>query len=104
MNSAATALTAFICIFAGALLGLRIRRMLPDHHFSDDARDVVKMGIGLIATLAALVLGLLVSSSMGTLTTMNSEMEQLGGKIIMLDRILASYGAETKEVRETLKS
>lgn len=104
MNAAATALTAFVCIFAGALIGMRIRAALPEHHFSDDAKDVVKMGIGLIATLAALVLGLLVSSSMGTLVTMNNELEQLGAKVIMLDRVLASYGPETKEVRGTVRS
>ncbi len=104
MSSVTTALIVFVCIFAGALFGMRIRAALPKHHFSDEAKDVVKMGIGLIATLAALVLGLLVSSSMGTLVTMNNELEQLGAKVIMLDRVLADYGPETGEVRETLRS
>src|SRR5512135_936621 len=103
MGSAAIALVSFACIFAGALIGLFIRSVLPRHHLNDDSKDVVKLGIGLIATLAALVLGLLVSSSMSALVTMNSELEKMGAKIVMLDRILASYGPETKEVRGVLR-
>ena len=102
MSAITVALIAFACIFGGALLGLRIRSFLPDHHMSADARDIVKLGAGLIATLAALVLGLLVSSAKGTLDTMNTGLTQEGAKTIMLDRVLASYGPETKEVRGLL--
>ncbi len=104
MSSITIALIAFVCISAGALLGLFIRSFLPDHHMSEDAKGIVKLGAGLIATLAALVLGLLVSSAKGTLDSMNSELMQVGAKIILLDRTLAKYGPETKEVRELLRS
>ena len=102
MSSITVALIAFACIFGGALLGLRIRSFLPDHHMSAEAKDIVKLGAGLIATLAALVLGLLVSSAKGTLDTMNTGLTQEGAKTIVLDRVLASYGPETKEVRGLL--
>ncbi len=104
MSAIILALTAFACIFGGALLGLRIRSYLPGHHLSETGRDIVKLGAGLIATLAALVLGLLVSSAKNTLDSINTELTQDGAKIIVLDRVLANYGPETKEVRALLRS
>lgn len=104
MSPLAVALIAFGCIFCGALLGLCIRSYLPIHHLNDDARDVVKLGTGLIATLAALVLGLLVSSAKGSLDSINTELTQEGARIILLDRVLADYGPEAKNVREMLRS
>jgi len=94
---------AFVFIFCGALVGLLLRAALPDHHTTGEARDTVKLGTGLIATLAAMVLGLLVSSAKGTLDAMNTELMQTGAKIIMLDRVLAKYGPESKDVREKLR-
>ncbi len=104
MSSITIASIAFACISGGALLGSYIRSYLPDHHLKDSALEIVKMGAGLIATLAALVLGLLVSSAKGTLDAMNAELTQEGAKIIMLDRVLASYGPETNEVRGQMRS
>ncbi len=103
MYSITVALIAFACIFGGALLGLRIRSYLPGHHLGENGRDIVKLGAGLIATLAAMVLGLLVSSAKSTLDSINSELTQAGAKIIMLDRVLAGYGPETKEVRGLMR-
>ena len=51
------------CIFGGALLGLLLSRLLPKHHLRDNSKETVKMVAGTIATLAALVLGLLVGSA-----------------------------------------
>lgn len=102
MSSITVGLTVFACIFCGALFGMLLRALVPDHHMSDDVKEVVKLGAGLIATLAALVLGLLVSSAKSTLDTMNSEITQDGAKIIILDRDLARYGPETREVRDLL--
>ncbi len=103
MSAIMLALIAFACIFGGSLLGLFIRTHLPDHHLSDSARDIVKMGAGLIATLAALVLGLLVSSAKSTLDSINTELTMVGARVIMLDRVLAAYGPETKEIRGLLR-
>jgi hypothetical protein len=35
---------------------------MPSHHMANDSKDVLKLVLGLIATLTALVLGLLISS------------------------------------------
>jgi hypothetical protein len=92
------------CIFGGVLLGLVLRGLLPDYHLRDDSKDTVKVGAGMIATVSALVLGLLVASAKNTFDTTEAEMTQCGAKIIVLDRILADYGAETKATREQLRN
>jgi len=90
-------------IFGGALLGLFLQRLLPSHHLGKDSHEIVKLGAGMIATLTALVLGLLVSSAKGTFDTTTSGIVQSGAKIIFLDRTLSAYGPETKASREQLR-
>jgi hypothetical protein len=90
-------------IFCGTLLGMFLRSILPEHHLSADSRDVMKMGNGVVATMAALVLGLLVSSAKGTFDTMNSGLKQTASKIFLLDRTMAHYGPETREARDFLR-
>ena len=91
------------CIFGGALLGLLLSRVLPEHHLRDGSKDTVKVVAGTIATLAALVLGLLVGSAKNSFDALNSEITQSSTKIILLDRVLAAYGPETKEAREQFR-
>ena len=76
---------------------------MPNHHLSKDSHEIVKLGAGMIATLTALVLGLLVSSAKSSFDTMNAGIMQAGAKIILLDRVLAQYGPETKTIREQLQ-
>ena len=104
MHSSLTiALISLACLSGGILLGAVLRAFLPEHHLRDDSKDVVKTAAGLILTLAALVLGLLVSSAKGSFDTMSSGITQAGAKIILLDRVLARYGPEAKEVRNLLR-
>jgi len=103
MNSTWISLIIFVCVFGGAFLGLFLRTVLPGHHLSEEARDAVKLGAGLVATLTALVLGLLISSSKGSFDATNTMITQSGAKILMLDRVLANYGSETKEIRDILR-
>lgn len=91
------------CIFAGALLGLGLQRLLPSHHLSKETQDIVKLSAGMIATLTALVLGLLVSSAKSSFDTMNNGIVQGSAKLILLDRALARYGPETKAARAQLQ-
>jgi hypothetical protein len=102
-NSLVVAGISLACIFGGALLGQLLRRLLPDHHLSGKSEDALKVGAGMIATLAALVLGLLVGSAKSTLDNANSAITQSAVKIILLDRTLARYGPEAKDVREQLR-
>jgi hypothetical protein len=91
------------CIFGGALLGLLLQGLLPEHHLRDTSKDTVKVAAGMIATLGALVLGLLVGSAKSSFDATNTAITQNGAKIILLDRVLATYGPETKDAREQLR-
>jgi len=85
------------------MMGLSLGKVLPDRHLDNEAKDIVKLTTGLIATLSALVLGLLVSSAKGTFDQVNSVLTQNAVKIVVLDRVLAQYGPETSELRAQLK-
>ena len=103
MSSQTIFLISAGCIFGGALLGLLLHGVLPEPHLRDASKDTVKVGAGMIATLSALVLGLLVGSAKNTFDTAEAEMTQGSAKIILLDRLLADYGPETKAAREQLR-
>jgi hypothetical protein len=103
MSEVEIASIVFACVFGSALLGLFLRDALPADHLSPDSREVVKLGTGLIATLAALVLGLLISSAQTRFNQMDAELVQNAARVVSLDRILADYGPETTPIREHLK-
>ena len=104
MTSSSLSLIAFVFIFGGAAVGMLLRRALPISHLRDDSRDVIKLATGLVGTMSALVLGLLVASAKGFYDAQTTEMTQIAANIIFLDRGLARYGPETKEAREALRN
>src|SRR6266403_2315127 len=104
MSSTIEGLIVFACLFGAGLLGICIRAALPEHHLTTDTKDAVRIGMGLVATMAALVLGLLVASTKGAYDNEKSEVTQMAAKLIFLDRVLAIYGPETAKTREMLRS
>jgi Protein of unknown function (DUF4239) len=94
----------FVVLVGAALFGRRVHRYLPEAHLSADSRDSVKLAMGLVATMTALVLGLLVSSAKGTYDTARSEVIQMAAKVAFLDRVLALYGPEAAEARTELRA
>ena len=99
MSANLTATIITVCLLAAVGLGRRIRRLLPEHHLSSDTKDTVKLSMGLVATMSALVLGLLVSSAKSSYDTTRGEVIQMAAKIAFLDRVLAAYGPDAAEVR-----
>src|SRR5436309_16009265 len=104
MNPLPVSGIVFACVFGGAILGMILRAFLPEKHLSAESKDLVKLGMGLIGTMTALVLGLLVASAKGSFDTQRNGLAQLSANIIMLDRVLARYGTESKDARETLRA
>ena len=104
MSSIAISGVTFACVFGGALLGMALRAVLPQNHVTADSRDVVKLGMALVATLAALVLGLLIASAKSSFDMQNVELTEMSSRVVLLDRVLAHYGPEAKEVRIELRS
>jgi len=104
MSPMLVSLIAFAFIFGGALAGMFLCRVLPPHHLSEDSQDIVKLGMGLVGTMCALVLGLLIASAKGSYDTQSGELTEMSAKIVLLDRMFAHYGPETNEARATLRS
>jgi hypothetical protein len=96
-------LIVLVCVFGGSLLGMFLHTILPEQHLSADSKDVIKLGMGLIATMSALVLALLTNSAKGSFDTQRNELTQMSASIILLDRVLTHYGPETKDARDLLK-
>ena len=103
MSDWAIGLSTLVCVYAGALLGLCLQRLLPGHHLSNESKDSVKLVAGLLATLSALVLGLLIASAKSSFDTVSDALTHGATKVIIIDRLLAEYGPEAKGVREQLK-
>ena len=96
----AISFVVYLCVMAGALGGIYLRRMLPPDDIKDDTRQIANVATGLIATLAALVLGLMVASAKSSFDARADEIRESGARIILLDRSLRQYGPETREVRD----
>jgi hypothetical protein len=102
MSSLAIALTMFACVLVSNLVAMMVAERLPGHHLSSDSRDVVKLGLGVVGTLTALVLGLLVSATKATFDTQTGTIKELAAQIGVIDRLLARYGPDADAARKQL--
>jgi hypothetical protein len=103
MNPLSTSGIVFACTFGGAMASTVFRGVIPPDHLSADSKEIVKLGMGLVATMSALVLGLLVSSAKSSYDTQSAELTATSAQVVLLDRVLAHYGPEAKETRELLR-
>ena len=103
MSALGIAAIVLACVFAGALLGMVLRGVLPARHLGDESKDVVRLGTGLVATMAALVLGLLVASAKGSYDTQKDGLDKIAADIILLDTVLHQYGPPAEDVRAHLR-
>ena len=103
LNSVVIAVLIFVCVLGGALAGLAIRGRLPANHQDEQTRDTVKLVMGLVATIAALVLSLLIASAHSSYDRRESEVQELGVHIVQLDQVLAHYGPEADDSRAQLR-
>lgn len=97
-------IVVFACLLGGTLLGMFLSLRLPVHHQSSRSREIVMLGMGLVATTVAVVLGLFIASAKNFYDTQRSEMTQFAANVILLDRVLAYYGPEAAEARATLRT
>jgi hypothetical protein len=103
MNPTLVGTVVFVCTLGGTLLGMWLRTTLPEHHLNNESRDTVKLGAGLIATMTALVLGLVTASAKSSFDNVNTVVRNTAVDILTLDRLLARYGPETREIRGVLQ-
>jgi hypothetical protein len=103
MSGLSISIVVFACVFGGALVGILIYQLLPKDQLSAESKDIVRLGMGLVATMVALVLGLLVGSAKSFYDNQNDEVTQFAANVVLLDRTLAHYGPETAAVRAAMR-
>ena len=104
MGPMAKAVTVLVCVFASGVLGLSLRSTLPPQHLQEDSLTMVRLCTGVIATLTALVLGLLVASAKANYDRASNQVTSAAAAVVLLDRALAQYGTQTAEVRSSLRA
>jgi hypothetical protein len=103
LSAIAISLLACVIMLVGACAGILLRRILPKQHLNDHSKDVVRLGSALVATLSALVLGLLITSAKNTYDIQRDEVRQITAKMVLLDNQLRRYGPEARPARELLR-
>ena len=78
MSSLAIALIILACMASGILLGVILHYVLPEHHTQHDSKEIMKLAAGMMATLVALIIGLMVSSAKSAFDTTNASITQGG--------------------------
>jgi hypothetical protein len=99
MSPAVLSCVIFALTLGGIVLGALLRTTLPQHHLSKESQDVVRLGAGLVATIAALVLGLLIAAAKGSFDTQSGQVRQVTADFILLDALLEQYGPEALPLR-----
>jgi len=91
-------------MLGGVAVGSWVRDRLPEGHLADQATGIIKSGVGLISTLAALILGLLISTAKISYDSTATQVNQITSDLVLLDQLLATYGSAADEAREALRS
>jgi hypothetical protein len=97
------ALVVFVCTFGGALIGVALQQRLPADHRSSDSRETVKVTMGLVGSMTALVLGLVTASAKDSYDGVDNAVRKTAIDLLALDRTLARFGPETQPIRTSLK-
>jgi len=96
-------LIAFVAIFGAALLGIFGARRLPEHHLSNETRTAVSVSAAIVGTLAALVLGLMISTASSSFSTRSNEVTAISVDLVRINRMMQRYGPEADDVRAKLR-
>lgn len=104
MGSLEIGLLTFALVFGGSLFGLYLGTRLPTHHQNSDTKDVVRLGMGMVGTIAALVLGLLISSAKTYYDNQRDELTQFSANVVLLGRILDHYGPDAAPASLALRA
>src|SRR5271156_5073831 len=103
MESILVSSTIFVVVFGGALAGMHLRRVLPVGLLGPEAKDVIRLATGLLVTMTALVLGMLVSTANSSYQDRKNELAEMASDFVLLDQVLATYGSETQVIRDELR-
>jgi hypothetical protein len=103
MSPLAFGTVVFVCVLGGGLLGMYLRHTLPERHLGAESKDLVRLTMGLLATMSALVVGLLITTAKTSYDTQGGEFRRMSAELVLLDRALAHYGPEANGPRDQLR-
>src|SRR5271170_164623 len=103
MSSILISSMVFVIVFGGALAGMGLQRVLPENQLGDEAKDIIRLATGLLVTMTALVLGMLVSTANSSYQDRKNELAEMGSNFVLVDGLLASYGPDAQAIREELR-
>lgn len=103
MTPSIISLITLFLIFMSAVAGIFIQNALPEHHLSEESKNIIKAARGVVVGLAALTLGLLIATAKGSFDTKGTELKASAAKTIVLNRLLLNFGDKSKEARDALK-
>ncbi|MDZ7652629.1 MAG: hypothetical protein U5L03_08830 [Burkholderiaceae bacterium] len=98
------AIVVFVCTFGGALIGVALQQHLPADHRAGDSRETVRVTMGLIGSMTALVLGLVTASAKDSYDGVDDAVRKTAVDLLALDRTLSRFGPEAQPIRTGLKS
>ena len=104
MQSVIISVAVGLLAFVMGLVGLYLKRRLPERHMSTGSRDMIGAIMGLLSLLLALVLGTLVGSAHQFFTSQKAELESLGARSLELELAFRQYGPETEPLRQMMKT
>lgn len=99
MHALAISTLVFVLVFGAALAGMAIRRVRPDERYTPEAKDTIRIAIGLVVTMTSLVLGMLVSSGKTFYDGEKNQVAELSAQIVLVNDLLTNYGPETAQLR-----
>jgi hypothetical protein len=103
MSSILISSMVFVVVFSGALAGMGLQRVLPENQLGAETKDIIRQAIGLLVTMTALVLGMLVSAANSSYQDRKNELAEMSSSFVLVDGLLTSYGPEAEAIRLELR-
>jgi hypothetical protein len=103
MTSVVLGFGVFILLSLTSLAALHLHPRLRGDQLDDKTHDAVKVGVGMVVVLSALVLGLLIASAKTTFDTATRDLKRFSTQIVLLDRTLRAYGPEAAPARSLVE-
>lgn len=103
MSVVITCIVAFVSMVVAMILGMALRPVLPERYLSDESKEVIRLGSALIATMSAMLLGLLISSTRNSYEEKRGQVIRMTSHLIELDLLMKDYGPEARPVRQVMR-
>jgi len=102
MNNILITAAVFVLLAGSGLISMSMYTRLPEHHRDDKTRDAVRTIASIFIMMTSLTFGLLINSAKNTFEMINGNMHVYATDLIILDRMLRTYGSDANDARRML--